>query len=332
MGDRSVAEVTGAGANDQIPKIAIAFVAGMFGAIGGALIYSNVQQQRITFVRLPAAGHREHDLPGRVGVSQRQISESTPEQPASEVGVQAPLPLEVSVERVLAPILPTPRRVLPTTKAVHYATADRSVVQPQAPVPTYQAQSAPEQIDKEPPQNVAEVPPQPATTPQTAMLVPGMVISVRITQSLSSNHNRSGDTFRAQLDGPLVAEGHMVAPKDAPVLGIVVNARKAGLLRGRSELQLALTDLALANGKLVHLQTGRVEEMGSHANLASTAKMATGAAMGAVVGAVKGAAQGIGLSSTYDNQQDALTGNKRNLFIPEGTRLTFTLAAPLEVR
>jgi hypothetical protein len=162
---------------------------------------------------------------------------------------------------------------------------------------------------------------------------------VRLGETLSSKHNSSGQTFRATLAFPIVVNGTVIAKAGASVLGSVIDARKAHLIHGRSDLSLVLTDLTTANGQLVKVHTAQWYEKGSGSGLVSTAKVASGAAVGAVVGAAAGAARGAGLRGGEKDEDEAANNdtsskhvsNKKNIVLPAGTQLEFYLISPVTV-
>jgi hypothetical protein len=159
----------------------------------------------------------------------------------------------------------------------------------------------------------------------------GTILTVRLAETLSSNRNRAGDTFRATLASPLAVNGSMVAGMGAAVLGRVVSARRAPLIGGRANLTLTLTHITGAEERLVPVNTSIVEEQGSHTNVVNTAKMATGAVVGAVVGAVRGAGEGSGLSSSLKNGDttNGFMATNRTVVLPAGTQFIFRLNTAL---
>jgi hypothetical protein len=173
------------------------------------------------------------------------------------------------------------------------------------------------------------LPPQ----PKLVTVPSGTDIHVRLAEALSSDRNRTGDSFRATLDSPLVVDGTVVAGTGSSVLGRVAQSRKAPLLGGTAVLTLTLTDIATADGHLIRVNTNNIEQQGSRSGLVSTAKMATGAAVGAVIGAVSGAAEGAGISSSLrdDNRTSGFMATKRTVVLQSGTEVNFKLASPLRV-
>jgi hypothetical protein len=169
--------------------------------------------------------------------------------------------------------------------------------------------------------------------PKMITIQPGTPVEIRLTESLSSDHNRTGDTFRATLASPVVVNGFVVAQADSVVLGRVFEARRAPLVGGNSDLTLGLTNITLNEGSLAKVDSSLFEQHGSRSNMLNTVKMATGAAVGAAIGAITGAAEGAGLTSAMRNgdRTNGFMATKRTVVLPAGTRIAFTLRTPLTI-
>src|SRR5262249_4419229 len=83
----------------------------------------------------------------------------------------------------------------------------------------------------------------------------GTILTVRLNQPLSSDHNESGDVFSASLDQPAIVLGIVVAQRGQTVSGHVVEAKKAGRVHGVSRLGITLTHLTLVDGQTVAIQS-----------------------------------------------------------------------------
>jgi len=169
--------------------------------------------------------------------------------------------------------------------------------------------------------------------PKLVTVPSGTDIHIRLAEALSSDRNRTGDSFRATLDSPLVVDGTVVAGTGSSVLGRIAQSRKAPLLGGTAVLTLTLTDITTVDGHLTRINTNNIEQQGSRSGLVNTAKMATGGAVGAVIGAVSGAAEGAGISSSLrdDNRTSGFMATKRTVVLQSGTQVNFKLASPLRV-
>lgn len=113
-----------------------------------------------------------------------------------------------------------------------------------------------------PPSREDQNPVPPQIGPQEITVQPGTSIHVRLAETLSSERNRAGDTFRAVIDSPVIVNGFVVAPAGANVFGRIANARKAPLLGGRAGLTLTLTNVTTADGHLTGITTNGVQQVG----------------------------------------------------------------------
>ena len=123
------------------------------------------------------------------------------------------------------------------------------------PPPPYNAQQGQAQI----PNNYG---PPPPPVPAQLTIKQGTYIIVRINQWLSSDRNQQGDTFSATLEQPLVVDGVVAAPRGATVLGRVTEAQKAGRVEGTSRLGIQMTELTLADGQQVSIQSQMIDRNG----------------------------------------------------------------------
>src|SRR4051812_7655875 len=125
--------------------------------------------------------------------------------------------------------------------------------QQQFPQQQFPQQQFPQQADQAPP-------PMPAS----ALIVPaGTWVTVRVNQPLSTDHNQQGDSFTATLAQPIVANGRVIAHRGQTVAGVVADARKAGRVKGTSELSLKLTEVGLADGRQVPITTTMMARRGN---------------------------------------------------------------------
>ena len=159
----------------------------------------------------------------------------------------------------------------------------------------------------------------------------GTPLTVHLRASLSSATSRSGDSFEALLDEPIVVRGQTVAPRGATAAGKVLEARASGQLQDPGYMRLVLTAIAL-NGKSLPIKTSSIfVKRGSHEkrNLtvisgASISKASSGGLAGNGKGTLIGASTG---AATVSGTAYA-TENKDVGVAPE-RHLTFRLARPL---
>lgn len=162
----------------------------------------------------------------------------------------------------------------------------------------------------------------------------GTYVTVRLDQGLSSDRNRVGDGFDGTLVKPLVVDGVVLAQPGQTVGGRVVEAKKAGRVQGVSHLGVQLTDLTLADGQPVAVQSqlisrnGRTSEGRDVGAVAATT--ATGAAIGAAADWGRGAAIGAGAGAAAGIIGVLLTRGRPTVLYPESV-LTFRIDAPVTV-
>ena len=163
----------------------------------------------------------------------------------------------------------------------------------------------------------------------------GTLVTVRLNQTLSSDHSRVGDLFYATLTQPLVVNGIVTAHRGQTVAGQVVEARKAGRVSGMSRLAIALTNLTVADGRTVSIQSQLLVSDGGRSVGRDSAAIAGttgfGAAIGAAAGWGSGALIGAGAGAAAGTLGVLLTRGKSTVIVPE-TLLTFRIMAPATVQ
>ena len=172
---------------------------------------------------------------------------------------------------------------------------------------------------------------RPADAATAQHLIPtGTVITVRTIDSIDSNANNAGETFRASLDEPIIVNGRTVAQKGADAMVRVVRVNQSGTLSGTEEVALELAEVT-AEGRRYTVQT-------SHAQVAAksrgkdTAKVVGGTAvLGAIIGAIagggKGAAIGAASGAGAGAAIQAIRGQR--VQIPSESKLDFTISQPV---
>jgi hypothetical protein len=242
---------------------------------------------------------------------------SQPEHPS-------PFPEEKSA-KVTAHKTRKPHRAEPEVIAQNLPPAP---AQPVEPAPA----TRPEPVTPEPTPAVQPVPelpaPPPPPPPRQVTLTAGTLIPARTIEGLSSDRNQAGDGFTATLDAPLVVNGLVIAERGARLEGKVVQADKAGRVKGVSDLSLELTQITTSDGQRVPIETESFIKHGQTSKGADAAKIGGGAALGAIIGAIagggKGAAIGTGVGGAAGTGAVVGTRGKAVAIAPE-TRISFRL-------
>ncbi len=208
------------------------------------------------------------------------------------------------------------------------------------------AQSAPEPVAQPAPDNQqqpAYPQQQPAYPPTGApagifpprLTIPGgKVLTVRINQPLSSDHNQVGDVFTATLAEPIVVDGLVVAQRGQTVSGRVTQVDKGGRVSGVAKLGVQLTQLTAVDGQQLPIQTQLVGRNARTTNGRDVAAVATTTGVGAIIGSAadwgRGAAIGAGAGAAVGLAGVLLTRGAPAVVYPE-TLLSFQMQGPVSV-
>jgi outer membrane biosynthesis protein TonB len=213
-------------------KAGAAFFAGVVLALGGAYTYFKVTDSHVVPVSQPVT---------KVEQSSATVPDLTPAPNVTEVPVDnpppvpEPTPTRPTVVKAVPPklVLPKPK---PTSRPVSLAVAkppnqyQEPVPPPVQPPPTPDVPPAQAPLPAAAAPVIVQAPPAPLPPPQphTVTVPAGTRIAVRLNEKLSTDHNYTGDTFRATLDTPIVIDGFIIADRGAKVLGRIVKAQKPG--------------------------------------------------------------------------------------------------------
>jgi len=258
--------------------------------------------------------------------SQQQQPQPSQQQPPQQQPDVQPAP------RAQAPDQPDQRRVLSRDTIGQ----DNQNPQPHQPPqdPQDQDQNAPRQ--RQPMRNRP-----PLARPQTVANLPdsftvpaGKVIFVRLNEPLSSDHNHAGDSFTATLDQPIVINGWVVARRGETIVGSVISAKKAGRVKGVSELGLELTEITVVDGQQIPITTELWNGSAGTSHGADAGAIATTTGAGTIIGAAAnggaGAGVGAGAGALAGIGLVLLTRGKPTVLGPEAA-LSFRLKTPLTV-
>jgi hypothetical protein len=176
-------------------------------------------------------------------------------------------------------------------------------------------------------------PASPAPNAAGIELPAGTTITVRMIDSVNSERDSIGQTFKASLDEPVMLNGDVVIPRGNDVLIKLVNQKQSGKIEGKTSLTLDAVWVDV-NGRHVDVATGEVTEA-SGSRTAKSAKVIGGtAALGAIIGGIagggKGAAIGAGAGAGAGTVAQVATHGQQ-VKIPTETRLTFTLEQPVRI-
>lgn len=175
-------------------------------------------------------------------------------------------------------------------------------------------------------------PPAPVVRSYTAPV--GTDLSVRITESLSSQTAQDGQPINGTVTRDVVHDGVVIVPSGSAVSGRVVAAKDAGHFKGHSLLAIEMTSLR-RRGETVPIATSTYTVEGKNRGKNSAEKIGGGAAIGAVLGGVFGGGRGAGIGALAGGGGGTiLQGVTRGqqVSIPSESLIRFRLERSLTVR
>ncbi len=119
--------------------------------------------------------------------------------------------------------------------------------------------------------------------------------------------------------------GNVIVPAGTKVMGIIADSKSAGRVVGKSELEIAFTDLQI-NGVLFPIQSQGVKAVGEGSGRDTARKVGAAALVGGAFGGGSGAAKGAAIGGAA-----AMLTRGKEIRIPSGTVLELSLVAPARV-
>jgi len=179
----------------------------------------------------------------------------------------------------------------------------------QQPAPAWRHMGDPAQAKDPEPVDRATAPPAYGLPPQLTLKA-GTYVNIRVSQALSNDRSKAGDTFSASLLQPVIVDGVVVAARGQMVYGRVTESEKAH--KGNdSRLGLELTSLTLADGAQAPIHSQLVAKPGSQAS--------GGPEAATVVSAPAAGAPAV------------LTAHSHGSVVYPGTALTFGITSPVAI-
>lgn len=325
-------------------KLLLAFVGGAVLASGIVFVAMKPDTAIDTASVKPVAAQTETVSDVTPAVSQPPISDETSPVPPARAESRRSEPRYDRERTRAAKPSPTPSRkaenrqlaqaIDPQPDPVSQAPAR----QDPAPAPASQysqqyAQPAPPPQQMQQPQAPA-LPPPPPPQPHSVTLQAGTTLQVRLGETLTTKKNVTGDKFTATLSAPLVIDGFVIAERGARAEGRIVEADKAGKVKGVSQLMLELTRVSTSDGQNIAIHTLTYTKEGDKATGKDAAKVGGGAALGAIIGAIAGGGRGAAIGAGAGGAAgagDVMLTRGPDCVIPVETHLSFKVQEPVTI-
>ena len=176
--------------------------------------------------------------------------------------------------------------------------------------------------------------PTPTPAPADPYTVPrGTVLVVRMIDSVDSDVNKPGETFRATLEEPIAVGENILAPKDTPVTVQLVHVKQSGQLRGEEEIALQLRSITV-NSKTYSLASEFAEVASEGKGKESAKVIATTAGIGALIGVIVGGGKGAAVGAAAGAGAGVVVQSVRGkqVRIPSEALLSFALEESVSLR
>jgi hypothetical protein len=175
--------------------------------------------------------------------------------------------------------------------------------------------------------------PDPAKKPAPITIPTGTVLSVLLSEAIEVDSAKTGMTFKALLDDPVMIGGKVVLPRGAPVVLQAAKVEQAGKMKGSDNIVLKANAFTLG-GRKYDIVTTQVESKSGGEGKKTTRKVAGGAGLGAIIGGIAGGGTGAAIGAVAGGATGAVVASQgtASLKLPAETRLQFTLNAAVTVQ
>ena len=233
----------------------------------------------------------------------------------------------------------------PAAPAAAPAPAEQAPAAAPAPAPAAPA-PAPRRTAPRPaaaPKNTELAPtiaPAPAPAPAPKAVFRDVTAAVGTSLSLSLITPLSTETAKvempvtARLRQPVVVDGFTVVPAGATLHGDVIEAERAGRVKGRSRLVIRFAEVTVA-GDRDRFRTDELTFEGQASKAKDATKIGAGAGIGALIGGIAGGGSGAAAGAAIGGAAGTgavLATRGADVELAEGTELNTTLASPYSVR
>jgi hypothetical protein len=175
--------------------------------------------------------------------------------------------------------------------------------------------------------------PDPAHQPAPITIPTGTVLNVLLSEAIEVDAAKTGQTFKALLDDPVMIGGKVVLPRGAAFVLQAAKVEQAGKMKGSDNIVLKANSFTFA-GRKYDIVTTQVESKSGSEGKKTGRKIAGGAGLGAIVGGIAGGGSGAAIGAAVGGGAGAVVASQgtASLKLPAETRLQFTLNAAVTVQ
>ena len=175
--------------------------------------------------------------------------------------------------------------------------------------------------------------PDPSKAPAPVTVPAKTILNVLLTEAIDVDVAKSGMTYKALLDDPVMIGGKVVVPRNTVVALQAVKVAQAGKMKGSDNITLKANSMSFG-GRKYEIVTAYVESKGGGEGKKTARKVAGGAGLGAVIGGIAGGGSGAAIGAAVGGATGAVVASQgtEHLKLPAETRLQFQLTSAVTVR
>jgi hypothetical protein len=170
---------------------------------------------------------------------------------------------------------------------------------------------------------------------ETLVIPEGTGVIASLDTRLTTETNRSGDSFSAVTTQPIVVDGRVAIPAGARIQGVLQDVRASGRVKGRAQMTLRYQGIVDAQGNSSSISALPLTLQAASSTHDDVEKIAAGGVLGAIVGGIaggkKGAAIGAGAGAGAGTVLMLATKGDEVVIEP-GQKLRIQLTSPASVQ
>jgi hypothetical protein len=179
---------------------------------------------------------------------------------------------------------------------------------------------------------------------QKLQLPTGTAVKMRLTEALSTDGNKAGDSFSGRVSEPVMLEGKTVIPVGATIEGHVTRVSSPRRIKGRPEISLHPEAVTFPDGKMLSMSAVVVDSnmdgttvndegqiKGSGHTRGDLIEMGAGAGGGLTIGALAGGAKGAFIGAAIGGGAAMVhwLTKHHSTDLPAGTELVMEISSPM---
>jgi hypothetical protein len=162
----------------------------------------------------------------------------------------------------------------------------------------------------------------------------GTVLPLRLDSTVASDTSRVEDGVQAHLTRSVTRAGLTVLPANAPVSGVVTEAKRSGRVKGRAIVAFRFNALN-AHGEEYRVRTSSVVRQAASTVKRDAAEIGLPAAGGAIIGGIVGGGKGAAIGAAAGGGAGTgvvLTQRGKEVRLGRGALVSVRLTQPLTIR